>query len=86
MAEGITNLAQDKADLGGVGLLRRLAQIGVEGGEQGGLVGEESVLELAELGAAVIERPRGAGIKVFALASNKSGVVHIPVGEVSVIV
>ena len=52
VAEGMADFAQHEADFGGVGLMRRFAQVGVERGEQGGLVRYERVVELAELRAA----------------------------------
>ena len=68
MAEGVADLAQHEADLRGVGLVRRFAQVGVQRGEQGRLVRHERVVQLAELRAAELQRAGGAGLEVGALA------------------
>ena len=63
MAEGVADFAEHEADFGGVGLIRRFAQVGLERGEQGRLVRYERVVQLLELRAAISSGPGGAGLE-----------------------
>jgi hypothetical protein len=62
--------------------MRRFAKVRAESGQQRRLTREERVLEFAELRAAPIQWPGGAGVKESALPMHELGEFHISFGEV----
>jgi hypothetical protein len=82
VAEGVADLAEHKTDFRGVGLLWRLAQVGMKRVEKELFAGLDGLAELPELGAAVIQGPSGARLEVSALTPDERGKIHIPFGEV----
>jgi hypothetical protein len=77
MAQGMADLSEHEADFRGVGLVRALAEIRAQGGEQPVLIRHERVQQGMEPGAAELLRQGRAGLEKRPLARDEWRVIHI---------